>query len=230
MQFGIRLKTLGGDSPIEHSADPFLVGEIPSDCFANAAVKSVSWQPAEFLFHFGGIDRVAAVVAGPVFDEGNELAGVTAKVRFELVKKVADDFYDANVRAFVMAADVVGVPCLSVLKNLPKRFGVVANIEPVANVHSVAVKRKRFTCEEVLNDYWDKLFRKLVRAIVVGAIGDDGVNAVGVVIGANQHVAGGFAGGVRRVGCVWSGFCERAGWAEATVDFVGGDMVETVRQ
>ena len=77
-----------------------------------------------------------------------------------------------------------------------------------------------------LDDDRDEFFRELVGAVVVGAIGGDHRQAVGVVIGAHQQVAGGLAGGVGRIGRVGRGFGKIAGRAQAAIDFIGGNMME----
>ena len=212
------------NSPSENGADPILIIEVPFNSFADPALEIVGGLPAEFLFYFGGVDGVAAIVAGTIFDERDEFAGVSTELGFELVDKIADEFHDPNVGPFVVAPDVVGLPCPSVLENLPKSFGMIANVEPVANVHSVAVEGNRFTGEQVLNDDRNELFGELVGTVVVGAIGDNRVEPIGVMISADEHVARGFAGRVRRVRSVWSCFGEIAGGAKAAIDFVSGDM------
>ena len=111
-------------------------------------------------------------------------------------------------------------------QHLPERLGVVAHVEPVAHVHAVAVDRNRLAGQHALDHHRDQLLRELVRAVVVRAIGDDRGQAVGVMIGAHQHVARGLAGGVGRVRRVGRGFGEIAGRAEAAIDLVGGDVVE----
>ena len=73
----------------------------------------------------------------------------------------------------------------------------------------------------------DELFREMVGAVVVGAVGGEYRQAVGVVVGTHQVVAGGLAGGVRAVGFVAVGFGEGGVvFGEGAVDFVGGDVEE----
>ena len=196
------------------------------DGFANAGFEGVGGDPAEFALDFSGVDGIAAVVAGAVFDKGDEFAGLAAEFGGEFVHEVADQFDDADVGPFVVAADVVGFAEFSTGEDLPEGFGVVAHIEPIADVHAVAVHGDGLARADFFDDDGDEFFRKLERAVVVGAIGGDDGQAVRVMIGADQHVARGFAGGVWGVGRVRRGLGEEAGVAEGAVHFVGGNVVE----
>ena len=130
------------NSPLENGANPILIIEVPFHRFADPALEGVSRRPAELLFYFRGVDSVAAIVAGTIFVERDEFAGVSTEIGFDFVHKVADSFHYANVRPFVVAAYVIALPGPSVLENLPKCFGVIANIEPIANVHAIAIDWK----------------------------------------------------------------------------------------
>ena len=54
---------------MDDSSYPRLVSQVPLNGFADAALESVSGFPAEFLFHFGGINGVSPIMARAVFDE-----------------------------------------------------------------------------------------------------------------------------------------------------------------
>src|SRR6266403_2721327 len=211
---------------LENGFDPGLIIQIPADGFADAALEGVGGRPAEIVLEFGGVNGVAAIMAGPVLDEGDEFASTAAQVRGELVHKIGDEFNDAEVGPFVMAADVVGFAVGATREDLPEGLGVVADVKPVANVHAVPVNRDWFAGEAALNDDRDELFGKLIGAVVVGAVGEDDRQAIGVVVSAHEHVAGGVAGGIGRVGRVGGGFGKEAGRTEGAIDFVGGDVVE----
>src|SRR5581483_11061173 len=76
----------------------------------------------------------------------------------------------------------------------------------------------------------DEFFGELERAVVVGAVGGDDWQAVGVVVGADEQIAGGLARGVRGIWGVRCGFCKKASRAEAAIDLIGGDMMEAMVQ
>ena len=66
--------------------------------------------------------------------------------------------------------------------------------------------------------------------VIIGAVGGQNRQAVGVVIGADQMIGSRLGRGVRTVGSVGSGLAEgRVVGAERSVDFIGGDVQETER-
>ena len=90
---------------------------------------------------------------------------------------------------------------------------------------AVAIDRQRLARQGVDDHQRDQLFGKVVRAVVVGAVGGEHRQAVGVVVGAHQVVAGGLAGRVGAVGLVAVGFGEgRVVLAQRAIDLVGGHM------
>src|SRR5436190_18572119 len=74
----------------EHRFHPRLIIEIPLHGFADAAFECVSGSPAEFTLDFGGINGVTAIMAGTVFYESDELAGVAAELGREFVYEIGD--------------------------------------------------------------------------------------------------------------------------------------------
>jgi hypothetical protein len=71
---------------------------------------------------------------------------------------------------------------------------MVLDVEPVTDLLTVAIDRQRLARQGVVDDQRDELFREVVRAVVVGAVGGQYRQAVGVVVGADEMVAGSFAG------------------------------------
>src|SRR6202171_845865 len=53
---------------------PIFVFEIPADRLSDAALKRLQRMPVQFALDLAAVHRVAAVVAGAVFDERGELA------------------------------------------------------------------------------------------------------------------------------------------------------------
>ena len=99
-------------------------------------------------------------------------------------------------------------------------------LKPVSNLQTITIKRQRLALLGGTDHEWNKLLGELIRAVVVGAIRNDRRQAVGMVVGAHQHVTGCFAGRVGRVRRVGCGLGEEPFGAERAVNFVGGDVVE----
>ena len=86
--------------------------------------------------------------------------------------------------------------------------GVVLDEEPVADVFTPAIDRKWLAMAYIVDEQWNKLFRELVRTVVVRAVGDYGRHAVGVVIGADEMVGAGLCRAVGTVRIVFRGLVE----------------------
>jgi hypothetical protein len=142
---------------------------------------------------------------------------------FEQFAEQADHL---DVLAFVVAADVVGLARRATFQDPNQGAGMVVDVEPVANLVALAVDRQRLAVQGVEDHQRDELLGKVIRAVVVRAIGGDHRQSVGVVPGAHQMVGRGLAGGIGGIGLVAGGFGEQAGVAQAAVDLVGGDVME----
>ena len=165
---------------------------------------------------------------GAVFDSGDLGAvGGAVSLGAQLVQQSADGVHDFDVGLFVPAADVVDLAELASFQHAADGAAVVLHIQPVAHLHAVAVNRQRFAGQCVDDHQRNELFRKMIRAVVVGAIGGEHRQAVGVVVGAYQVVAGGLAGAVGAVGLVAVGFGEGGvSSAQRAIDLVGRNVQE----
>lgn len=77
----------------------------------------------------------------------------------------------------------------------------------------------------------NQLFRKLIGPVVVRAVGEGGLQTVGLVVGPYQMIRGRLArriGGVGGIGCLFGE--GRVIGPQGSVDLVGGDMMEAVGQ
>ena len=202
--------------------------QVPLHGFGNAGVEGFRRLPAEFTFNLVRINGVAAVVAGAVGDVA-DLFGVALAIgtRAQLVQQAADGLDDFDIGFFVPAADVVGFTQLTLFEHAANGAAVVRDVEPVAHLHAVAIDWQRLAGQGIDDHQRDEFFREMVGAVVVAAVGGEHRQAVGVVVGAHQVVAGGLASAVGAVGLVGvllgKGRCVRA---EGTVDLVSGNMQE----
>ena len=72
-------------------------------------------------------------------------------------------------------------------------------IQPVTNLLTIAINRQRFAAKRIDDHQGDELFGKLIRTVIVGAVGGEHRQAIGMMICAHQMVAGAFT---RRIGAV----------------------------
>ena len=201
-------------------APPRLVGHVPVDGGLQALGEvGVGRPPAQLALELGRVDGVAAVVAGAVGDPV-EVLGVAAH-------GLQDHAQDGDVVLLPIGADEVGLPHAALGEDVPHRGAVVLGVDPVADVLAAAVELGADAVDDVGDLPGDELLHVLVGAVVVGAVGDRGAQAVGAGPGAHEHVGRRLGGAVRRRGLIRRLLGELGGVVErqVAVDLVGGDVV-----
>ena len=88
--------------------------------------------PAQLALELGGVDGVAAVVAGAVGDPV-EVLGV-------LPHGLEDHAQDGDVILLPIGADEVGLPHAALREDVPDGAGVVLGVDPVADVLATPVE------------------------------------------------------------------------------------------
>ena len=175
--------------------------------------------PAQLAAELGGVDGVAAVVAGAVAHPV-EVVGRLSQAREYRAQHV-------DVGALAVGADEVGLPHLALGEDGPHGARVVVGVDPVAHVAAVAVELGAHAVQDVGDLARDELLHVLVGAVVVGAVGDRGAKAVGAGPGADEHVGAGLGRAVRGGRAVGRllGELGRVVERQVAVDLVGGDVV-----
>ena len=213
----LRVPGLGG---LLGRAPPGLVGDVPVDGLLEALGEvGVRRPPAQLALELGGVDGVAAVVAGAVGDPV-EVLGV-------LSHGLEDHAQDGDVVPLAVRPDEVGLPHAALGEDVPHGRGVVLGVDPVADVLAAAVELGAHAVDDVGDLPGDELLHVLEGAVVVGAVGDRGAEAVGAGPGAHEHVGAGLGRAVRGGRVVRSllGELGRVVERQVAVDLVGGDVV-----
>lgn len=201
-------------------APPGLVGNVPVDRLPQALGEvGVGRPPAELALELRAVDGVAAVVAGAVGDPV-EVLGVAPH-------GLEDHAQDRDVVLLPVGSDEVGLPHAALREDVPDGRGVVLGVDPVADVLALAVELGAHAVDDVRDLPGDELLHVLVGAVVVGAVGDRGAQAVGAGPGAHEHVGGRLGARVRAARVVRRllGELRRVVEREVAVDLVGGDVV-----
>ena len=201
-------------------APPGLVGHVPVDGGLEPLGEvGVGRPPAQLALELGGVDGVAAVVAGAIGDPV-EVLGVAAHGREYHAQ-------DRDVVLLAVGADEVGLPRAALGEDVPDGRGVVLGVDPVADVLALAVELGAHAVDDVGDLPGDELLHVLVGAVVVGAVGDRGAEAVGAGPGAHEHVGGRLCARVRAARVIRRLLGELGGVVErqVAVDLVGGDVV-----
>ena len=201
-------------------APPGLVGHVPVDGGPEALGEvGVRRPPAQLALELGAVDGVAAVVAGAVGDPV-EVLGVAPH-------RLQDHAQHGDVVPLAVGADEVGLPHAALGEDVPDGRGVVLGVDPVADVLAAAVELGADAVDDVRDLPGDELLHVLVGAVVVGAVGDRGAQAVGAGPGAHEHVGARLGARVRAARVVRRllGELRRVVERQVAVDLVGGDMV-----
>ena len=175
--------------------------------------------PAQLGLQLGGVDGVAAVVAGAVAHPV-EVVGV-------LAHGLQDHAQHGDVVLLAVRADEVGLAHAAAGQDGPHGGAVVLGVDPVAHVLAGAVELGALAVHDVGDLARDELLHVLVGAVVVGAVGDGGAQAVGAGPGAHEHVGGRLGGavGARRLVRRGLGELGRVVDGQVTVDLVGAHVV-----
>lgn len=215
-------------------ADPLLVFQIPLYCLANTRFEGLLRLPIQFAAHLAGIDGITAVVARSVGHIG-DLIAIGARLRHHLVEQIADGMNDVQILFLVVTANVVGLADHSCGDHGIECTRMILNIEPIADLVALAINRQRLAIQRIEDDQRDQLFGEMIGAVVVGAVGNDGRQAISTAPGSHQMVAGGLGGRIGAAGGVRGGFSKEWQWltsgdfirmGQIPIHLVGGDVVE----
>lgn len=201
-------------------APPGLVLDVPVDGLPEPLGEvGVCRPPAQLALEPRAVDGVAAVVAGAV--------GYPVEVLRVAAHGREDHAQHGDVVPLAVGADEVGLPHAALREDVPDGRGVVLGVDPVADVLAAAVELGADAVDYVGDLPGDELLHVLVGAVVVGAVGDRGAQAVGAGPGAHEHVGARLGRAVRRGRVVRRLLGELGGVVESkvAVDLVGGDMV-----
>ena len=201
-------------------APPGLVVAVPGYGLGQAGGEvGARGLPAELGPELGRVDRVAAVVAGAVAHPVEVVLGAAEGLQ--------DLAQNGDVVQLAVGADQVGLADSALREDAPHGRAVVLGVDPVADVPAVAVELGADAVDEVRDLARDELLNVLVGAVVVGAVGDGGLEAEGAGPGAHQQVGGRLGGAVRGARAVGRllGEAGRVVQRQVAVDLVGGDVV-----
>ena len=151
--------------------DPCLVVQIPLHGFADTGLEGFLRLPAQFLFQLTRIDGVTAVVARAILHEGDLcLVALPISTWLEFVEDGAEGMHDVEVGLFVPTTDVIGFTQLAGFEHTADSTTVVFDVEPVADLLTITVDRQRFAVQCVKDTEGDKLFREVIRPVVVRTV------------------------------------------------------------
>ena len=155
-----------------------------------------------------------------------DLISILASFRTQLIEQRANGFDQveiATLRAGTKQQGRTGFRCAG----FNQTACMVFDIEPVANILTVAINRDRCTQHSFANDRGDQFLAILPRPVIIGAICDDSGQAIGSLPGPGEMVAGGLAGRIGRGRFVGGVLVKQVILgAEVAEHFIGGHMDE----
>ena len=141
-----------------------------------------------------------------------------------LAEGLDDEPDDLDIRLFVVAADVVDLAVGALVQHGVDRRAVVGDVQPVADLHAVAVDGQRLAGLAVVDHQRNELFGELIGTVVVGAARDVDGHTERLVIGSHHHVGARLGRRIGAVGRERRGLLKHAGLAERTVHLVGRNL------
>ena len=113
---------------------PLLIVHIPVNGLLYALIKGGLRAPAELIVYLRRVNGISQIMTGSVLDMSDKRLGFAhdAQNRF-------DNIYLA---LLVMTADIVDLAYPAVMNNEINSAAVILNIEPVADIESLAVDRQ----------------------------------------------------------------------------------------
>ena len=137
--------------------------------------------------------------------------------------------HDLDVRPLVVTADVVDLSGATLRQAAFDRTAMIVHVQPVSNLHSVAVDRKFLAMQDLHDHQGNQLLRKLVGTVVVRAVGRRDVQTERVVVRPDEMITRRLAGRIRRVWLVLMFLRERRiTRRQRSVDLVGRDVMKSV--
>src|SRR5690606_29484324 len=211
-------------------AAPFLVIQIPTHCLSQSCLESFFRSPAQLSLNLPGVDGITQVMSRTVSHKCDQVFVARHALRFlwmQFLEQCAYCSHDFYIALLVMPTDVVSLADDTGFQYQTERPGVVFDEQPVADLVALAINGERLAFEGVEDDERNQLFREVVRAVIVGAVRDNGGQAVSAPPGSNQVVGTGLACRIRRAGSVGCGLQEQIFRPlKITVDLVGGNVME----
>lgn len=86
-------------------------------------------------------------MSGTILNKRDQLPPRVGRRRHDIVEQVANPLDDGKIGSFVAPANVVGIADIAAFENERQRLGMILNVEPVADILTIAVDRERFATE-----------------------------------------------------------------------------------
>ena len=114
------------------------------------------------------------------------------------------DFDEIYVLPFIESTNIICFRNCSFMENGINRSCMILNIQPVTNIFTFSIHRKRLAMTDIVYKEGDQLLRELIWSIIVRAIGYYGRHAICIMICSDKMIRTCLA---RAVWTMWIIFC-----------------------
>src|ERR1700722_113766 len=121
-------------SAFENGLPPRPLVHIPVNSFLDPAFEMLLSAPAQFTFKLCGVDGIAPVVPRSILDKGYQISSRAILAGRDIIEQIANAFYHVEVRPFIAAPHVIGLPDVAVFEHERQRLRVILDKKPVSNV------------------------------------------------------------------------------------------------
>ena len=119
---------------------------------------------------------------------GNEIKGFTLLATKETIYGIDNHFDDVDVLPLVETTDVVSLCNGTFVENEVDSACMILHKKPVTNILTSTVYREWLTMTNIVDEERNQLLWKLVRTVVVRAVGHDSRHTVGIVKSTNEMI------------------------------------------
>jgi hypothetical protein len=120
---------------------PFLMGLVPLDGSPDPFFKGDGRPPSQFSLDLGEIHGITPIMAWTILDISNQGMGFSQLVQ--------NGLHHQKVRFFTLAPYVVNLSCLAMVEHGIQCPTVIFDIDPIPDVHPVAVNREFFIFDRI---------------------------------------------------------------------------------
>ena len=150
-------------------------------------LNGIAWGPW-MLILLVGIDSISCIVPRTVCDKRYEVHAVSLRIAQQTIHRSHEDSDQIYVLPLVESADIIRLSVFSLMEYEVYRARMILDIQPVADILSLAIYRQFLTETYIIDEQWDKFLRELVWTIIVRAVGDHCRKPVCVMVCSHKMV------------------------------------------
>ena len=162
--------------------------------------------PTQFFLEFGRVDSISHIVAGSVCNIGDKIHIFSLLSTDKTIDGIDKYFNNINIFPLIKSTNIISISHFTFMENGINGAGMIFYKQPIANIFAFAINRERFSFANIIYKKRDKLFRELVRAIVIRAVSYDSRHTIGIMESAYEMVGRSLRSGIRAMRVIFCSF------------------------